>query len=204
MSAATDAELILRAYRVWGEQCVDHLLGDFVFAIWDAPRQRLFCARDQFGVKPFFYAQLGSLFLFSNTLDCIRQHPAVSNKLNDLAIADFLLFDMNQDPATTSFADIQRLPPAHTLTCEAGPRLSSPLLDSFRRSARSFQARPKNTSSASCELLDTAVADRLRTHSVAVFMSGGLDSPTVAASAKRVLSRNGSRKRSARLYGRLR
>src|SRR5206468_123742 len=99
---------LLRAYRTWGEDCVDHLLGDFAFAVWDGPQQRLFCARDHLGVKPFFYACLGQTVVFSNTLDCIRQYSAASEKLNDLAIADFLLFGLNQNPVTTSFADIQR------------------------------------------------------------------------------------------------
>jgi asparagine synthase (glutamine-hydrolysing) len=56
---ATDVELILRAYQTWGENCVEHLLGDFAFAIWDGSKQRLFCARDHLGVKPLFYAHLG-------------------------------------------------------------------------------------------------------------------------------------------------
>ena len=112
-----DSELILRGYAKWGSACVEHLRGDFSFAIWDAPDKRLFCARDQFGIKPFYYASVGSVLVFSNTLDCIRQHPAVSGRLNDLAIADFLLFDMIQEPGATSFADIQRLLPAHTLIC---------------------------------------------------------------------------------------
>jgi asparagine synthase (glutamine-hydrolysing) len=110
LADAPDAELILRAYQVWQEACVDHLIGDFVFAIWNAGTRKLFCARDQMGVKPFFYAQLGSLFIFSNTLNCIRQHPAISSRLNDLSIADFLLFEMIQDATATAFADIQRLP----------------------------------------------------------------------------------------------
>ena len=109
----TDVELILRAYLTWDEDCVKHLIGDFAFAIWDGGKQSLFCGRDHLGVKPLFYAQLGQTLIFSNTLDCIRQHPSVSHRLNDLAIADFLLFDLNQDLATTSFADIQRIPPAH-------------------------------------------------------------------------------------------
>ena len=71
-SGTTDVELILRAYQAWGEYCVEHLLGDFAFAIWDGLRQRLFCARDHMGVKPFFYAHLGQTVIFSNTLDCIR------------------------------------------------------------------------------------------------------------------------------------
>lgn len=187
---AGDAELILRSYQLWGEKCVEHLLGDFAFAIWDGPRRRLFCARDQMGVKPFFYAHLGPLFLFSNTLDCIRRHPAISSRLNDLSIADFLLFDLIQDPAATAFADIRRLPPAHLLLCDKEslavrrywtPSVTSPI--HYRRPAEYLEHFR--------DLLDTAVADRLRTESACLFMSGGLDSPTVAASARRVASRNG-------------
>src|SRR5437667_4720914 len=112
---ASDAELILLAYQVWGKDCLDHLLGDFAFAIWDRPRKQLFCARDQFGVKPFYCANLPGCFVFSNTLNCLRLHPNVSSRLNDLAISDYLLFGSNQDPTTTSFEQIQRLAPGHSL-----------------------------------------------------------------------------------------
>ena len=183
---ATDVELILRAYLVWGEDCLEHLLGDFAFAIWDGPRQKLFCARDHLGVRPFFYAHMGEKLIFSSSLDCIRQHPAVSDRLNDLAIADFLLFDLNQDLATTSFADIQRIPPAHVATWSTGGTqlrrywtlpIDEPLY--FRRDD-DYVDRFR-------ELLDQAVDDRLRTQKIAVFMSGGLDSPTLAATASRIL-----------------
>ena len=110
---APDVELILRAYGVWGEDCVSHLLGDFTFAVWDEPRQRLFCARDHLGVKPFFYAQLGQTVRLQQHA---RLHPPASGgvaRLNDAAIADFLLFGANQESDTTSFRDIRRLPPAH-------------------------------------------------------------------------------------------
>jgi asparagine synthase (glutamine-hydrolysing) len=183
---ATDVELILRAYQVWGEDCVEHLLGDFTFAIWDGPRQRLFCARDHLGVKPFFYAHLGGKLIFSNALDCIRQHPAVSDRLNDLAIADFLLFDLNQDPVTTSFADIQRIPPAHGAEWSAAGMkmrrywtlpIDEPV---FFRRADDYADRFR-------ELLDRAVDDRLRTKKIGIFMSGGLDSPAMAATACKIL-----------------
>src|SRR5579862_4789949 len=85
-----DVELILHAWHVWREECVEHLVGDFAFAVWDAPRQRLFCARDHMGAKPFYYLHAGSTVVFSNTLDCVRLHPLASDQLNDLAIADFL------------------------------------------------------------------------------------------------------------------
>jgi asparagine synthase (glutamine-hydrolysing) len=187
---ATDAELILRAYQVWGEKCLEHLIGDFVFAIWNSRTRRLFCARDQMGVKPFFYARLGPILIFSNTLDCIRRHPAVSDRLNDLSIADFLLFDMIQDPEATAFAEIQRLPPAHALLCEE-QRLSIRRYWQPSAAALVHYRRSADYVDHFNELLDTAVADRLRTESACVFMSGGLDSPIVAAGATRVAGRSG-------------
>jgi asparagine synthase (glutamine-hydrolysing) len=186
-----DSELILRAYAKWGAACVEHLRGDFSFAIWDVRNKHLFCARDQFGIKPFYYASLGSVLIFSNTLDCIRRHPAVSGRLNDLAIADFLLFDMIREPAATSFADIQRLPPAHTFVCGRGG-ISLRRYWELPVSAPLHHKRPSECVEQFGELLDQAVTDRLRTNNVAVLMSGGLDSPTVAASAQRVLIRAGS------------
>jgi asparagine synthase (glutamine-hydrolysing) len=129
-SNAPDCELILQAYATWGTSCVDCLRGDYSFAVWDAVDKQLFCVRDHFGIKPFYYAQLGELFLFSNTLNCIRLHPSVSNEWNDAAIGDFLLFGLNYDNATTSFRDIQRL--------RAANRREDPLFGS-RRVRREFQ-----------------------------------------------------------------
>jgi len=183
LESATDVELILHAYHVWGEDCVKHLLGDFAFAIWDGRRQRLFCAHDHFGVKLFYYAYVAHCLVFSNTLNCLRVHPAVSNDLNELAIADFLLSSFNQDPATTTFMDIQRLPPGHSLTWwEGAPHISRywslPTEGQIIRYKRSSDYVDHFR-----ELLRQAVGDRLRTDRVAVWMSGGLDSPTLAATA---------------------
>jgi len=190
-SNVPDCELILHAYAVWGTACTDHLRGDFSFALWNAGHKQLFCARDHFGIKPFYYAQLGNLFLFSNTLDCLRKHPAVSGRLNDLAISEFLLFDMIREPSATSFVDIQRLPPAHTLTYNDGGISNRrywtlPVSDPLRH------GRQSDCVDQFRELLDRAVADRLRTNHAGVLMSGGLDSPTVAASARRTLTCNGT------------
>ena len=191
-SSAPDCELILQAYAAWGEACVDQLKGDFSFAIWDKKYKKLFCARDRFGVKPFYYARVGSLLLLSNTLNCIRRHPAVSDRLNDLAIADFLLFDMIRELGATSYADIQRLPPAHTLAREGGS-ISVRRYWTLPVSEPLHHKKPGECVEQFRELLDRAVGDRLRSDRAGVLMSGGLDSPTVAASAKRVLSRNGAR-----------
>jgi asparagine synthase (glutamine-hydrolysing) len=184
----TDAELILHAYHVWGEDCLQHLLGDFGFAIWDGRERRLFCARDHLGVKPFYYVDTGQTLIFSNTLNCIRQHPDVSDRLNDLAIADFLLFDYNQDPATTSFADIRRLPAAHCLTWQEGGVAKVRRYWSLPAEGVLRYPRQRDYVDRFQELLDQAVADRLRTDKVGVFLSGGLDSPLVTAMARGLLA----------------
>jgi asparagine synthase (glutamine-hydrolysing) len=187
LQTAPDAELVLHAYQTWGEHCTEHLLGDFAYAIWDRRTKRLFCARDYFGVKPFYYAQTARCLVFSNTLNCIRLHPAVSGELNDRAIGDFLLVGYNREPSTTTFADVQRLPPAHALTWSGGSlrlrrywtlpagqqivyRRRTDYVDHFR------------------ELWLTAVQDRVPTERIAVLMSGGLDSTSVAATAHRILT----------------
>jgi asparagine synthase (glutamine-hydrolysing) len=179
----TDVELILQAYLRWGDDCVDHLLGDFAFAIWNDRQQRLFCARDHFGVKPFYYSQVGNCLLISNTLNCLRQHPKVSSKLNDRTIGDLLLFDLNYNLETTAFADIQRLPPAHTLTWSSERGLQTrrywtlPMPELIRyKNSDDYIDRFQ-------ELMGQSVGDRLRTDKVASFFSGGLDSTTIAATA---------------------
>ena len=182
VSAAPDAELILRAYHAWGEHCVEHLLGDFAFAIWDRHLQRVFCARDHLGIRPFYYFQSGKTFVFSNTLNCVRRHPDVSSKLSDLAVADFLLFALNKDSATTTFSDIQRVAPAHSLTvskdrCVSRRYWSMPIDEPV------YYRRNSDYVDQFSELLRLAVRDRTRTPWIGVLMSGGLDSSALAATA---------------------
>lgn len=188
LKTATDRELIASAYNAWGEDCVSHLLGDFSFAIWDARRERLFCARDHFGVKPFYYAVAGRTLVFSNTLNSIRMCPQISDALNDQAVADFLLADSNQASDTTAYAQIRRLPAAHYLTWSKGSLkiarywrlpVDGPLR--YRDSADYFDHFK--------QLLDRAVNDRLRTRSVGMLMSGGVDSTAVVTTARELLAK---------------
>lgn len=186
----TDAELILHAYRAWGDRLAEHLLGDFSFAIWDAPRQRLVCARDHFGIKPFYYAEIPGGVLFGNTLGGLRRHPAVSSRLNETAIADYLLFEANLDPGTTTFADVQRLPPAHSLCITPSRRALERFWD-FPITESSDPEPKEGWVETFRQLLRSAVDDRLRTDRVTVLMSGGLDSTSVAAVAQQLYSETG-------------
>jgi asparagine synthase (glutamine-hydrolysing) len=185
-----DVELILHAWHAWGEDCAGRLLGDFSFAVWDAGRRRIYCARDHLGIKSLYYARIGQTVIVSNSLPCVRRHPAVSAKLDDLAIADFLLFGYKHDPTATSFADIRRLPPAHWATWTAdGERqrrywtlpIDEPL---FLRRSGEYPERFG-------ELLREAVRDRTRTDRIGVLMSGGMDSTLLASFAKDALRERG-------------
>jgi len=178
--ARPDVELILHAWHAWGEDCAGRLLGDFAFAIWDSARRRLFGARDHFGIKPFFHAHRGSVVVFGSSLASLRGHPAVSSTLDDLAIADFLIFGHPQDREATAFADIRRLAPAHSATWMAeGARtkrywtlpIDEPL---YLRRSEEYPERM-------AELLREAVRDRTRTERVGIMMSGGVDSTLLAS-----------------------
>ena len=183
----TDPELILHAYANWREDCVYHLRGDFAFALWDAIEKKLFCARDHFGIKPFFYSASENRFLLSNTLNCLRAHPEVSDGLNAAAIADFLLFGLNCDVARTTFRDIQRLPPAHFLSVSRNA-LRTERYWSPPAGGRIRYARPSEYIEHFREILKAAVADRMRMDRVGIFLSGGMDSGCIAAMAREVSS----------------
>jgi len=185
-----DAELILRAYAAWGERCVEHLLGDFSFILWDGQRNLLLCARDQLGVKPLFYAPRRGGFAVSNTLQCLAEWAGDGQALNDAAVGDFLLFGYNQNPATTFFREIQSVPPAHVFIWRAGEVClrrywtcpgEGPLR--FRRAEdciEEFRGR-----------LQKAVSDRIRNGRASILFSGGMDSTSIAATAKESLAARG-------------
>ena len=186
----TDGQLILAAYEKWGEHCPEKLLGDFAFALWDKRRQRLFCARDHFGIKPFYYHFSGQSFAFASEIKALLCLPEVENCLNEIRIADYLT-SMFDDPAITFYQNIFRLPPHHGLmVSREGMRLQSYWslnpgpglqLNSDEAYAEAFR-----------ELFTEAVRCRLRSaFPVASLLSGGLDSSSVTCVARQQLSPNG-------------
>jgi asparagine synthase (glutamine-hydrolysing) len=170
------------AYEKWGDDCVKHLFGDFAFAIWDERNQRYFCARDHFGVKPFYYTHIDNEFAFSTSLNQLRVNPRVSNELNEIAVGDYLLFGVNQDLSTTIFKDIHRLPPGHTLVVANGS-IKTQRYWTLQPSAEVRFRDPHSYVERFSELLAQAVKDRVTTDRVAISMSGGLDSTSLAAIA---------------------
>jgi asparagine synthase (glutamine-hydrolysing) len=77
-----DAELVLRAYEIWGHECLSHIDGDFALVIWDARRQEAFCARDRMGNKPFTYYWAGKTLYFASEQQAILRQPEVTQVLN--------------------------------------------------------------------------------------------------------------------------
>jgi len=178
-----DELLILRAWRRWGERGLPDLLGDYAFALWDTETRQLFCVRDPMGARPFFYAQAGSHVCFSNTLDAIRCASDISSALDPHFIGDFLLEGWNSDGIRTAFRDVSRLPAAHMLRC------SSQALRVSRYTSLPLEEplqlkREEEYVEQFRGLLEQAVVERLPRGPVAIFMSGGLDSTSVAAIAQ--------------------
>jgi asparagine synthase (glutamine-hydrolysing) len=185
-----DAELILHAYAVWGEACVEHLLGDFAFAIWDACERKLFCSRDHFGVRPFFYAHEGDTLIFSNAIDAPRLHPDIPDDLYEPAIADYLVVGTGFDLDRTARKAVRRLAPAHVLVA-SGDQVHTRRYWTLPVDSPTVFRRSRDYVDRFLELFERAVADRLRTDSVGLLMSGGMDSSSVAAMAGRVAGKHG-------------
>lgn len=195
-----DVELVLHSYQVWGETCLDNISGDFGFVIWDCQQQSLFCACDHFGIVPVYYAQVGNTLLISNSIKCLRLHPLVSERLNQQMIADFILFGINRDQATTSFADIQKLPPSHKLTWSSG-KVTVERYWQLPQEVEYLRYRnPQDYVEQFRQLFEQSVTDRLRTDRVGTHLSGGLDSTSIAAVAHKIMSDRGSLK-DFRSYG---
>ncbi len=186
-----DINLVLLAYLAWGETCLQKISGDFAFAIWDASLQQLFCARDHFGVVPFYYSVLKEQIVCSNHLQCLTQHPGISDQLNDKAIGDFLLFGMNRDLNSTTYTDIQKLAPASQLTWTAG-NLQIKNYWQLAKSAHSIRYQhSKDYIDHFHELFAQSIADRLRTNQAASHLSGGMDSTSIAATVYQQMKRSG-------------
>lgn len=189
-ATASDEALILAVYRSWGVQGLFALRGDFSFLLWDLERRRLIGLRDPLGIKPFFYAQLGSALICANALATVRRFPGLSADLRGEAVADYLLFGANRDLATTTFSQISRLPPGHCLIASAGS--PGPRIQRYWRpsSPRSPLRRPQQDDvEAYLGLLRRAVGERSTSARSTVFLSGGMDSTTVAALAQEARAR---------------
>jgi asparagine synthase (glutamine-hydrolysing) len=188
----SDSYLILRAYERWGAACVEKLVGDYAFCIWNPHEQRLFCARDPFATKHFYYYHRpGVAFAFASEIKALLTLPFIPKEVNELAIAYHLL-PIYDDKVTTFYKNILRLPAS---ACVSVDRSKMTFLPSWKPDlSRELRLRSDDEyAEAFRELFEEAVRCRLRSRfPVGSMLSGGLDSSSITSMAGRLLARQGN------------
>ncbi|HXW99995.1 MAG TPA: asparagine synthase (glutamine-hydrolyzing) [Candidatus Acidoferrales bacterium] len=190
----SDTEVVLKAYARWGVECLTKFRGMFAFALWDAARRRLVLARDPMGIKPLYYAQSGSYFLFASEVRTLLGTGLVPRSIDQAGLVNFLTFGSAYDPLTL-IEGVRALPPGHTLIWERGTLQQSSFWDLVGgREDSASLTEPilaANEESAEKELrpmLEEAVRSQLVSDvPVGVFLSGGIDSSALVS----IISRGG-------------
>lgn len=189
----SDSELILHAYRRWGEECANRIIGDYAFAIWDQKKQQLFCSRDHIGVKPFYYHLSKSSFAFASEPKAILSLPWAVQEINEEAVANYLLL-IAADRKITFFKDIYRLPAAHAMKiCDGSAKISR--YWSLDPNKELKLSSDKEYADAFRKVFFEAVRCRLRSaFPLGAQLSGGMDSSSVVCSASKIIEKEGSRR----------
>ncbi|HEY1834336.1 MAG TPA: asparagine synthase (glutamine-hydrolyzing), partial [Solirubrobacteraceae bacterium] len=183
-----DTEVVLSAYAAWGPACLDRFNGMFAFAIWDRQERELFLARDRYGVKPLYYAEVGSVVLFGSEIKSLLQHDGLAAAVSPRHLLEYFTFQ-NVFTDGTLFKDVKLLRPAHHITVQAGSGPVKP------RRYWDFDFREAEEGVSDEEYLEEL--DRLFRQAVTrqlvadvpvgAHLSGGMDSGSITALAARSL-----------------
>jgi asparagine synthase (glutamine-hydrolysing) len=186
----SDHEYLLAAYTYWQEKCLDHLIGDFSFIVWDIIEEKLFMAKDQLGIKPLFYLEENGILYFSTNIIAIKAAFDDHLPLNDQYIAKALKV-FPPEAGETFFKNIHRLKPAHY--CYFNQK-------GLQTEKRYWELTPIDSSPYKTheqlynklyELFVEAVRCRLRTFkNIGCQLSGGIDSSAIAVLASRLIDKN--------------
>ncbi len=180
----SDTEVILHAYREYGDNCVDHFNGQWAFALWDRNHQRLFLSRDRFGIRPLFYTQTNSSFLFASEVKALFCDADVDRRLDPQGLQQLFTF-WTTIPPRTVFRDVLELPPGHNLVVQQDRVEVQPYWNLSFTPIRETP-RPEQLREELMSLLDDATRLRLRADvPVGAYLSGGLDSSVTAALSQR-------------------
>lgn len=187
----SDTEAIVHAYEEWAEGCLERFNGQFAFAIWDSKRQRLFLARDRFGVKPLYYTFDGSRLLFGSEIKSLLAYPGMTARVCYEALNEYFTFQ-NVLTDLTLFEGVKLLPAGCSLTLDlrsgAGP---------VQRRYWDFVPTGEPLDISACEaeeelyrLFNQAVTRQLMSDvPIACYLSGGMDSGSITAVASQHLGR---------------
>jgi asparagine synthase (glutamine-hydrolysing) len=189
----SDTEVVLKAYARWGEPGLQKFRGMFAFAIWDCPHHRLFVVRDPMGIKPLYYAQTDSHFIFASEVRALLGTGLLHPRLDPAGLTNYLTFGSAYDPFTL-VQGIRALPAGHSLTWEDGEIQTSHYWDLLQGSdsKETGVSLPRDDEARAISELKPALEEAVRMQLVSdvpvgVFLSGGIDSSALVS----ILSRGG-------------
>ena len=180
-STESDTEVLLHGYEEWGENLPTKLRGMFAFALWDIPKKELFLARDHFGIKPLYYAQMDDAFFFASEIKAFLEVPEFHKELNEDILQPYLEFSF-VPTEETFFRGVFRLDAGHTLRYANGSyQIERYFKPEFRKSSESYDE-------AVSRIAD-AMADSVEKHMIAdvevgSFLSSGIDSSYLVSLAR--------------------
>ena len=187
--SGTDTEVVLAAFEQWGEQCLDRFNGMFAFAIWDRSERRLFLARDRYGVKPLYYAELGPLLLFGSEIKSLLAHPEMRAELSPPHLLEYFTFQ-NIFTDGTLFKNVKLLPAGHcaSIAADDGGRLEPRRYWDFDFAGTEAGTSDEEYQEELDRLFRQAVNRQLVSDvPVGAQLSGGIDSGGITAVAARSL-----------------
>jgi asparagine synthase (glutamine-hydrolysing) len=191
----SDTEVVLKAYALWGRACLTRFRGMFALALWDANRHQLLLARDPMGIKPLYYAQVGSFFLFASEVRSLLGSGFLPRRIDAAGLTNYLSFGSSYDPLTL-VEGVKNLPAGHSLFWKDGSLQLSQywdLVDDPSEPQPQRRTPRHDENCAACELqpmLEESVRMQLVSDvPVGVFLSGGIDSSALVS----ILSRGGVR-----------
>lgn len=189
----TDSEVIIHSYEEWGPDCLSRFNGMWAFAIWDMEKKELFCARDRFGIKPFYYSIKDENFIFASEIKALRCYPGVGTDPNERQLINFLKWGLSDHTDETMFEGVYQLPAGHYMQVPVNgkpetvrywhPEMSGELISDHRTDGED--------SKRLLELLEDSVKIHLRSDvPTGTCLSGGLDSSTIVVLINRFLKEN--------------
>ena len=177
----SDTEVLLHGYEEWGREMVTRLRGMFAFAIWDKAEGKLFCARDHFGIKPFYYYHKGDSFMFGSEIKSFLENPEFDKRFNPAQLQLYLSFQYSPGE-DTFFQNVKKLLPAHWLEWQDGKvtvqRYWSPCFDADE--TRTLEDWETDIEAA---MKESVAAHKIADVEVGSFLSSGVDSSYMACLA---------------------
>ena len=194
LHTASDTEVLLKAYQQWGEEALNQLNGMFAFAIYDAQKQKLFCARDRFGEKPFIFHNTNEMFVFASEYKALFALDGISTKYDEARLMRFLYHPTQglDDDLQTCFNEIKQLPPGHSLTLDVRTlQIKIKRYWDIEPNEQFAKMTEREAQSYFRELLTEAIKIRMRSDvPLGSCLSGGLDSSAIVCIARGILGPN--------------